>query len=466
MKIEIPIAGTGSPDEVSSWMRSERINWYPETAGDARSKVILRTAAGLTQFASLNSPHRGARTMGETLYVVQGQTLFSVASDGSALPLGEVVGSGRCVLTDGFVPETSRQLVIGTGETGYVYDTVDGFSEITNTNFVTNAVPSTPVYVGGYYVWPTADGIIWSDISDPSTYPPLNFRTAETVTDGVVGIALVYGDIWICGKRSIEVARLSGQADENAFALAQTIDYGTASPYGVTNADNGFFFLDDKKRVYRANGFTPVRVSTHQIEQYLDGVDCSEAWLFNFVDRGHEFVGMTIPGGETHLYDVSTQVWSRRKSFDEERWRVNTHAYCYGKNLFGDFKNGKVWELDKDVVKEGSDLLVRELYTQYVHSDTDPLFVSMLEVLFQTGTAAQTGDYTSPVVEMRYSDNGGADFCNFKQRSLGAIGQYNRRVRWDRLGRCYSRVFNIRISDPVRADPYAMAISGDSGAVA
>lgn len=467
MKIPLQLVGTGSPDETRSFLRAERINWYPEAGPpDAREKSILRTGAGLTAFCTgLSGGVRGTRTAGEVLYVVAGETLYSVTGGGVATALGTVLGSSRCDMTDGFIPDTSRQIIIGTGERGYIYDTVTGFVEITDANFVARAVKKTPKWVNSYTIWPTDDGALWSDLSDAAVYPALNFLTAETVTDGVVGLGQAYGDVWIGGTRSIDVMRVQTGSGAEAFRIIQTIDYGFASPYGMTNADNGSFFLEAKGRVYRSQGMTPARVSTHQIEQYLSTVDFTQTWAFSFVDRGHEFVGFSVPSGETHLYDVATGIWSRRKTFGIDRWRVNAHALCYGFNLFGDYSAGTIWKLDAAALVDGDLPLVRELYSGYVHAQSDPIFISCLDLVAQVGEAAQTGDQidTDPIIEMRYSDDGGHNWSNFKQRALGKIGEYMTRIRWHRLGQTRQRIFHIRISDPVRADLISVTMDAEKG---
>lgn len=473
MKVDLPLIGQSSPDETVQWLRVERINWYPESAPDARSPQILRTAAGLARMVSLGGGIiRGMRVMGDKLYCISGERLFQVNDDFTHTILGTILGGSRCVLVDTFIPDTSRQLIIGTGERGYVYDTVAGLTEITDTQFVTTSTKKTPVVSGGYVVWDTADGMMWSDLQDPLTYPPLNFRTAETVTDGVVGLALVYGDVWMGGQRSFEVVRLTGEANENAFALAQTIDYGIASPYAMINANNQFFFLESHARVYVASGFNCARASTFQIEQWLSSVDLSDAFMLSFVDRGHEFVSLTVPESKTENYDVATQIWSRRKSKDMERWKVNAQAQFNGQNIFGDFESGALRKLDASYVGEGDGgafgdgepELIRELITPYVHSDSDPIFHHTLDLVAQVGKAAQTGESveTDPVIEMRYSDKEG-NWSNFKQKSIGKIGEYGKRVRWTRLGRSRSRVYHFRISDPVRCDLITATITADPG---
>ena len=474
MKALLPF-GVSSPDEVPVYLRVERINMYPESAPDARSQTILRTAPGLVTVANKNGFNRGAHVMGEILYAVQGERLRSYDEDYVDSNHGAILGGARCVMADYFIPGTSRQLAIGTSERGYIYDTVTGLVEITDGNFTANAQKRTPLFIGGYAVWDTPDGMLWSDQQDFLTYPALNFRTAEAVPDGVLGLAKVFNDVWMLGGDSIEVHRLTGQADENAFAVAQVIDYGVASPYATANADNGFFFLEAKGRVYRASGFNPVRISTFQIEQWLRSVDLSDAFMLSFVDRGHEFVALTVPGSKTEVYDVATGIWSRRQSFDMERWRVNSHAFFQNENVFGDYDSGKLRKLDRTRIWEGDenygsndDELARHLYTTYIHEDTDPLFATGLELIAEVGVAYENGGVTEklPVIEMQYSDDGGHNWSDWRQGSVGAIGRYWTRIRWDRMGMTRQRVFHLRMTDPVKCDLIALTFSGEKGVIA
>lgn len=479
MKVELPLIGVSSPDENVQWLRNERINWFPESApSDSRTRVKLMTPGGLTRVLSFGTGFvRGMHATVESVFVVAGETLWectydAVTQDWTKRNRGGIAGSGRVDMDDGFIPDTSRYVVIGSGDRGYVYDSIDGLSEITNNNFETNSTKLTPRVVAGYTVWDTPNGMMWSEIDTPTTYPALNKRTAETVTDGVLGLVKAYGDIWMVGQESIEVTRLSGEANENAFTLAQTIDYGGISPYGHTNADNRIFFLEAGKRVYVAQGWNCTKVSSPQIDQWLSSVDCSEAFMFSFVDRGHEFVALTVPGSQTQCYDVMSGIWSRRKSKDMTRWRVNAHALYQGFNLFGDYNLGRLRKLDINFVAEGNGEpfgldefeIVRELYTPFIHDEGDPVSITSLELFAQMGHATLNGEVveTDPIIEMRYADHEN-EWSNWESLSVGKVGEYATRLRWNRLGQTYARLFHIRISDPVRCDLMGATVRGGAG---
>lgn len=59
---------------------------------------------------------------------------------------------------------------------------------------------------------------------------------------------------------------------------------------------------------------------------------------------------------------------------------------------------------------------------------------------------------TDPIVQFCYSKDGGNTWSNWRERSLGAVGEYNKRIRLLNLGRARSIVLKIRVSDPVRRD--------------
>jgi hypothetical protein len=51
-----------------------------------------------------------------------------------------------------------------------------------------------------------------------------------------------------------------------------------------------------------------------------------------------------------------------------------------------------------------------------------------------------------------YSDDGGFTWSNWRERSLGEVGEYGKRIRFSRLGAFRSRIWRIRVSSPVKRD--------------
>lgn len=57
-----------------------------------------------------------------------------------------------------------------------------------------------------------------------------------------------------------------------------------------------------------------------------------------------------------------------------------------------------------------------------------------------------------PKIQFCYSKDGGHNWSNWRERSLGAIGRYQQRIRLLRLGPGRSVVLRFRVSDPVKRD--------------
>jgi hypothetical protein len=56
----------------------------------------------------------------------------------------------------------------------------------------------------------------------------------------------------------------------------------------------------------------------------------------------------------------------------------------------------------------------------------------------------------NPVLMMRYSDDSGHSWCSERSDSIGKIGETKKRVIFRRLGSSRNRVYEIKVSDPVK----------------
>lgn len=66
---------------------------------------------------------------------------------------------------------------------------------------------------------------------------------------------------------------------------------------------------------------------------------------------------------------------------------------------------------------------------------------------------------TDQYVRMRYSDDGGHNFSDWEEASIGEVGQYARKAVWTRLGSSYQRIYQFSISSPRKRDILGAAVS-------
>lgn len=56
------------------------------------------------------------------------------------------------------------------------------------------------------------------------------------------------------------------------------------------------------------------------------------------------------------------------------------------------------------------------------------------------------------IVRFQYSDDGGENWSEWEEESIGEVGEYRNRAVFTRLGSCRNRVFRIRVSSPRKRD--------------
>ena len=85
----------------------------------------------------------------------------------------------------------------------------------------------------------------------------------------------------------------------------------------------------------------------------------------------------------------------------------------------------------------------------------DGLAVTFSPVVGLGIVASWAGSYTNsqgldPQVMMSYSDDAGHTWCQERKRSIGKIGEKHKRIMFQRLGSSRNRVYEIKVSDPVK----------------
>jgi hypothetical protein len=251
------------------------------------------------------------------------------------------------------------------------------------------------------------------------------------------------------------------------------IEHGCAAAGTIAKADNTVFWLgsDDKGAgiVWRADGYSPVRVSTHALEHAFASYTLSDAFAFTYQQEGHIFYCLTFPtDSKTWVYDASTQAWHERAFMnaltgDLSRWRANCAIYFNGEHLVGDYESGKVYALDLDTYTDDTGPILRQRRTTTTEGLQTRLFYSSLQVDMETGVGNGNGQGADPLLMLRYSNDGGHTWSNEKTASIGKVGEYSNRVRFTRLGAGRNRLWEISMTDPCRFAVFGAVVEGEPG---
>jgi hypothetical protein len=221
--------------------------------------------------------------------------------------------------------------------------------------------------------------------------------------------------------------------------------------------------------VYRSQGYTPVRVSTHAVEQAIQGYSrTDDAVACTYQEGGHSYYCISFPtAGATWVYDATIGMWHQRGY-----WNSNTdsytcdlarfHAFAFDKHLVGGGDGtGKIYEQSLSIQDDAGNPIRWWRRAPHVNNEANWVRHSTLQIDMQVGIAAQSED---PKVVMRYSNDGGKTWGNEHTASAGKVGEYMRRVIWRQLGRARDRVYEIYGTDPMPVCIVAAYLSVAAGA--
>jgi len=442
----------------------ESINCYIVPTPGGRNSIGLVGSPGSIKLATIAGLCRGAWNMSNIAYMVFGNALYRINSDLTGTNLGFIAGTDRVSMAD-----NGNQLVIvtGSGNSGYVYVASTGLlNTITDPDF---PGADTTSYVDGYFLFSTTEGQWFlSALGDGTQYDALDFATNEKSPDDTLAIVEDHGEAICFGEETIEPWTNTGNADfpfeRNGSGI---MERGLYARFSVSKDDNTLFFLGDDLMVYRLNGYTPTIVSDEgtntELSNYLkDGyeTDLRNAFAFTYTDHGHKFYQLTVPNRGTHVYDISTREWHRKKHWDYETHHASAYAQAYGKHLFGGLE-GNLYELNRDAKDDDGRYLKPLRRCRVVSQDGKRLRWKKLELVMDSGNGLISGQGSDPQLAIRWSDDNGRTWSNERQLGLGVMGDYSKTVITRNMGSSRERIIEFYITDPVPfvvADAYAVIV--------
>ena len=494
--MKTPILGSSYVARSVNAAANRMINLFPEVVPEGgKEPGFLNRAPGLRLLQSVGTgPIRALwahQTNGSDFYVVSGTEVYKMtATDAVPIKLGDVSGTGPVNIAD-----NGTQLFFACNGPSYIYNEVTNvFAQITDPDFP-GAV--SVGYLDGYFVFnePNSQKVWVTSLLDGTSVDPLDFASAEGSPDGLVALIVDHREAWLFGSDSVEVWYDAGLTDFPLTRIQGAFnEIGCVAPYSVAKLDNALFWLGTDARgqgiVYRANGYTGVRVSTHAIEYAIAQYgNISDALAYTYQQEGHAFYVLTFPSANaTWVYDVSTGAWHERAGFENgefTRHRSNCQCNFAGTTIVGDFENGNIYALDLDVyidnltpqkwlrswraIPTGQNNLKRSAHHSLqldceVGAFYDPqLDTGLLTEDFEL-LLTESGDYLVQEVDplgltnqaqvmLRWSDDGGHTWSSEHWTSMGATGEYFKRVFWRRLGmtlKLRDRVYEVSGTDPVK----------------
>ncbi len=459
MRVPIPIVGPFYTNRSLPLSAQTTKNYYPEINSESREVSSLMPTPGLTSFAAVGGAFRGAHSMGGLLYEVSGTSLYSISSVGAVTSIGTIAGGDPVVMDDG-----NSQLIIAAGSKKYSYTTAAGLAEITDTD-LGNA--NSVAFLNTHFIYQQSNGNFASSASgDGTNVDALDIAKAESDGDDLLRVLTNSQYLYLFGSETIETWYNSGVGNP-PFDRVQggVLDYGIAGTYAATKSNDFTYFLDHKRVPRRLSGISSQKISNPAISQeWSKYSDVSDARMFAFTLDGGEFIAFTFPSAnKTWVFHEASGQWFEWAT-GSNRHRAEEAIYIYDKWLAFEWATGDVYEIDFDALDDNGTTIHRERVSAPISGELygkpgAKLFQSRLELIMQAGEGLAVGQGSNPKVMLAWSDDGGRTWSNEIMGSIGKGGEYTTKVTFHRLGSFYSRMYRIRVTDPVKHS--IIAANGD-----
>lgn len=448
----------------------ECVNLYSEinqTDPQAPVQVTYYPTPGTVLYADPNflKKARGSyRTSLGTAFYVVGQNVYFLTTVATLIFIGAIADrqsqisfsdNGQvCVLVDGVncyvidLPTNTLGIIIDPNFYGA------DFVALLDTFFIFNRPATDQFYI-------SSSNASFIMLTTTGAFDPLDIAAKAGFSDPIVGLVAVHGELWLIGALTCEVWIGTGAADfffqrqQGAF-----IDHGCGSQYSIAHMDVLVFFIMQDNQgsgiVVQGQGYEVAEISTPRIVEMIRSYENFEDAIgFCFQIEDHPFYALIFnTASKGLLYDVSTKQWAEWNWSDMDgnllRPRANCAMFVNGRNLVGDWENGRLLELAIDTFTDaGSDLITPSQIVRirtFPHSiiNNDKITYKSFDADMQVGAIVDQED--DPKVSLSWSDNKGVSYGNPIGQSLGKTGDYLKVMSWNRLGQARDRIFKLQWS--------------------
>jgi hypothetical protein len=289
----------------------------------------------------------------------------------------------------------------------------------------------------------------------------LSFASKDGAPDDLVSLIVDHREVYLLGEVSSEVWIDAGTSPFPFQRIPGTsTQHGIAAKFSVARLGNSFAYLSRNIRgqaqIVQMNGYVPTRISNHAVENSLTNQVVSDAVAWTYQLEGHEVYVINFPSiNLTWCYDVASGMWHKwlytNNLGQYERARGNCCVQFQGLVMVGDYSNGKIYKLDPMNYTDDGQQVRRLRRAPHLVADFQREYFDELQIQFQPGVGNSTGQGENPQAMLRWSDDGGSTWSTEHWTSIGLIGRYKNRAIWRRLGTARDRVFEVSLTDPVKA---------------
>jgi hypothetical protein len=332
-------------------------NWYLERdeSGEGKSQNMLYPTPGKAVFATIPE----TQVLGN--YEFNGRVFAAGNSLYELFPAGNIMTRGSFGSSNGnpvsFAANQANQLLIAAGGNLYIYSLTANVVTPVDMSQLNGPVDQIG-FSDGYFVAliRNSNEFQLSNLLDGFTWDGGMVSKVEVFPENIVSGIVSFREIWFWGNRHQTAYEDTGDVFPYAPIPSAYMEQGCGAQFSVVNMDNSTFWIGADSRgtamAWRANGYTPARISTHAIEfAWSQYPRIDDAIAYAYQDQGHTFWVLYFPSvSATWVYDAATNMWHERSFWDPAHGvfvadRSRCHCFGFGKHLVGDWATGNIYDM-------------------------------------------------------------------------------------------------------------------------
>jgi hypothetical protein len=368
--------------------------------------------------------------------------------------------------------DAGGQVLIASDNKTYIYNYLTHAFTTVGTATV-STLPYSVAFINGYFLRldPALSQVEFSALEDGTSWDPLDIFRRNDATDRWERIIDYHKELWCFGAETTSVYYNGDDPDIPFQPIASAfIPVGIAATNSACVVDGQLMWIGQSAAgsgiVYRANGYTPERVSTHAVEYAFEQLGrsglLSIAEGSTYQENGHVFYVLSFYFSEdfpsaTWVYDATAGLWHERGAYNGLAYdalpvRGNAHLasnpselshYTISRTTGAVYYQSTAYHVGTDGLG-----IKRLRRAPHISKENKGCIIDNVELKFEPGVANATGAGSDPQWSLTFSKNGGQTWSNARTVSAGLIGQYDTRAIWTRLGYGRDRLIEITTDSP------------------
>jgi hypothetical protein len=394
------------------------VNMFAEQS-PTDNKLVLISRAGLGANAvsmgtgPVAALFQGDGVLSGGLFGVSGGRFYDASSDE-----GAIAGPGPASMA-GY----DNQIFIANGSTLYKYNgtTLSTVTFPDSANVLKVVSGSSRIVA----VRKDSQRIYWTDPLG-ATFAALDFASAEYIPDNIKDILFIGDALVIFGSETTEFWPVSGDVDIPFAPMSgRVFNVGVKATGAATKFGSSFAWVTNQNTICIN---TPENIVSYPgLEAKIE--DSTDVRLWTFIFEGTEFLALTLDTETWVLHPRSNGSWTLMESFGETNWK----AGCFAGGVFGSSVDGACYNwVDEDADFGGT---LERRFRAWLPIEAG--LVQVFNVLARVNAGRTTylsTEFANPTIEMRFSYDGGQNWSEWRERSLGPQGKYRAHPKWNSLG--------------------------------